>query len=261
MDSFILAVCVTCLASILQGITGFGAGLISMGVLSSIWSVPQATAVMIPLAVSLNLSLILQNYLEINLSLIKWILAGIPLGVIIGVSSLELLPETTLKTLLGLALLASVVNALVRDHTPRDHPPRDHPALPSLLAGVSAGVLGSALSAAGPPLLIYANLQGWKRDLFRAQLSVLFMTSSLLALIGLSVRGLIHLESLSISIRLTPGVLLGSWLGVKLGTYLPQHIFQRLVLGLLMLLSAQFLTASIYYHTSFRGAVIIRPSR
>lgn len=240
MNSFFLAVSITCFASTLQGVAGFGAGLISMGFLSSIWSVPQATAVMIPLVTLLNTSLIVQHYNNINLLSLKWIIIGIPLGVLVGIYSLETLSETVLKILLGLALLASVINTLVRDR-----PQRDYGKCPSLLAGTCAGIFGSAFSTAGPPLLIYATLQGWNKEKFRAQLAVLFMTSSSFTLIGLSIRGQISLDTLSTSLSLTPGVLLGSLFGVKIGVFLPQKVFQYLVLGLLTFLAAKFLINAI----------------
>jgi uncharacterized protein len=240
MDSLLLAIGVTCFAACLQGVAGFGAGLISMGVLASVWSVPKATAIMLPLGVLLNVSLIIQRRQTVELSSLKWVFIGLPLGVFFGVHLLEVVAEKTLKLLLGLALCASVVNTVIND---RKH--RGYSSLLAFIAGTFAGMSGSAFSASGPPILIYANLQGWDRDLYRAQLSALFMTSSLLALIGLSIGGQVDVSTLSISLTLTPGVLLGSFIGTHLGSSLPQSIFRYLVLGLLIALSARFLFNSL----------------
>ena len=211
-----------------------------MGVLASVWSVPKATAIMLPLGVLLNVSLIIQRRQTVELSSLKWVFIGLPLGVFFGVHLLEVVAEKTLKLLLALALCASVVNTVIND---RKH--REYSSLVAFIAGTFAGMSGSAFSASGPPILIYANLQGWDRDLYRAQLSALFMTSSLLALIGLSIGGQVDVSTLSISLSLTPGVLLGSLIGTHLGSSLPQSIFRYLVLGLLIALSARFLFNSL----------------
>ena len=240
MSSLLLAVSVTFVAATLQGITGFGAGLISMSVLSSIWSVPQATAVMIPLAVLLNLTLMVKQYTKVNVSSLKWILTGIPIGVMIGILCLEALPETGLKAMLGAALLASVINKLLRQPTRREYG-----RLTRLIVGTCAGITGSALSAAGPPLLIFANLEGWSKDQFRAQLAVLFVSSALLTLICLSLRDQVNLETLSMSLSLTPGVIVGSLLGAQLGTILPRKLFNSCVLITLITLSARLLINAI----------------
>ena len=236
MTSLIFAIGVTFFASTLQGIAGFGAGLISMGLLSMIWTIPQATSVMIPLGLLLNLSLIVQQRQYLSVSTLTWIFIGLPLGVFIGIYSLETLPDTQLKILLGLALLASVINTLAQGQRSITFG-----MVSQLITGVCAGVTGAALSSPGPPILILANLSGWQRDRFRANLSLLFGTCALLSLIGLLMREQVTFNTLSTSLALAPGVITGSVIGVKLGTHLPQRSFRRVVLVLLTLLAAKFL--------------------
>ena len=238
-ESLFLAMTVTFTASCLQGIAGFGAGLISMGALASIWSVPFATAVMLPLGVILNLSLMIQRHQTVELTSLRWVFIGLPVGVILGLFLLESVSESFLKQLLGLALGISAVNTMMPNHLQRKYG-----RFPALITGTCAGISGTTLSASGPPILIYANLLGWNRDLYRAQLSVLFLTCSSLALIALSVRGQVNLTTLSLSLSLTPTVLIGSIVGATLGSWLPQRVFRLFVQCLLILLSARFILRS-----------------
>ena len=235
-EPLLLAMAVTFTASCLQGIAGFGAGLISMGALASIWPVPFATAVMLPLGVILNLSLMIQRRQIVELRSIKWIFIGLPFGVILGVLLLESVSDRFLKQLLGMALGISAVNTMISNHKHLTHG-----RFLAWLTGTCAGLTGATLSASGPPILIYANLLGWNRDLYRAQLSVLFLTCSSLALIGLSIRGQVNLTTLIISLSLTPTVLIGSIVGAKLGSLLPQRVFGLFVQCLLIVLSARFI--------------------
>ena len=238
-ESLLLAMAVTFIASCLQGIAGFGAGLISMGVLASIWSVPFATAVMLPLGVILNLSLMIQRRQKIELTSLRWVLIGLPFGVMIGVYLLESVSESLLKQFLGLALGISAINKMIPNHKQRQYG-----TTPALITGLCAGISGATLSASGPPILIYANLLGWNRDQYRAQLSALFLTCSSLALIALSMRGQVNLTSLSVSLSLTPTVLIGSMIGGQLGSKLPQRLFSLFVLCLLIALSLRFILRS-----------------
>ena len=112
-ESLLLALTVTFTASCLQGLAGFGAGLISMGALASTWSIPFATAVMLPLGVILNLSLMIQRRHTVELTSIRWIFIGLPFGVILGVFLLESVSDGFLKQLLGLALGISAVNTMM----------------------------------------------------------------------------------------------------------------------------------------------------
>lgn len=236
MEHYLFAIYVTFGAAALQGIIGFGSGLISMGMLSMLMPVSMATAVLCPLGCLISGSLTLQHRAHLQLKSISPLLWGIPLGIILGLLTLESLSETLLKGLLGIALLASVINRLVGSTTI----PQLHPSV-GVLMGTLAGITGTAFSASGPPVLIFANLSGWSRDHFRANLSFVFWFCGILAIIGLSLRGVITLETLYLSATLCPGVLFGSFLGARLGNLIPQRLFQQLALLLLTLLALRFL--------------------
>jgi uncharacterized membrane protein YfcA len=233
MDTLSAAIIVAC-AGFLQGVTGFGAGLVSMGLLSLMWPISHATAVMSPVGLALTLSLLARQRRAVNRAEVSRLLLGLPIGIIVGVLSLEHLSDPPLKLALGLALLFAVLNAVWGREA----------RLPSWIApiaGALAGFTGASLSSPGPPVLIYATLSGWSKDSFRANLAALFFTSNLLAFTGLSLRGMINTETLKVSVFLIPCVALASLLGASLGDKLPQALFKRMVLVLLGSLSARFL--------------------
>ena len=235
MQDIGLAMMITMMASATQGVAGFGGGLISMSLLSMLWPVPFATAVLCPLGIMRNLTVMWRLKDHLKPKLILPILIGLPFGVALGIMSLELLSEVILKAVLGVALLATVLNAVLGRSL------REPPRALGPLVGILSGATGAALSSPGPPAIIYATLCGWPRDTFRAQLSIIFGAASAMSLIGFALRGVLTFETLTASAYLLPGLIFSSALGVKLGGRLPQTRFRRLVLCLLTALAARFL--------------------
>ena len=225
----------------LQGIVGFGSGMVSMSLLSLIWPVAQATAILNPLGLVLSGSLLWQQRQALSLKIIKPSIIGLPFGVMIGLLALTNLPETYLKLLLGCTLLLAVINNVWRKQK-NDIKPSP---LYGFVAGVFSGICGVSVSASGPPILVYATLAGWNKTLFRANLAAFFFSASITACIGLMSKGFLTLETLKMTFFLIPVVLLGSKVGFHLGQRLPQVHFTRFTLALLTLLALRFIISGI----------------
>jgi len=213
------------LASVIQGITGFGSGLVSMALLPLIWSIPHAVGVLSPIGVILTIMLTYKLRSHIQLKEVTPLLLPMPIGVLGGVWILEHWPNIWMKAFLG-TILIIYVSASGRLGRAKLSP---HP-LAAGLAGLIGGVCGGAFSASGPPVLIYATAVGWSRDKFRANLQVFFMSTAILGLFGFINLGLITRETLPITASCLPGVLLGGLFGNHLATRLPQEKFRKIVM-------------------------------
>ena len=236
MDELTIAISSIFFASCLQGMIGFGAGLVSMSLISLIWPITYATAVLNPLGFALNVSLIWQNRRSVSLKSISPLLIGVPIGICVGLQALHQLDEAHLQLMLSLALLIAVYHTLYGGHSTKKAG-----RLAGGCVGVLSGLCGVSVSSAGPPVLVYASFAGWDQSQYRANLCVFFGVTSLLSCIGLSWSGLITVESLSITAMLIPVALLGSVVGYRLGALISPLFFTRLTLALLQVMALRLI--------------------
>ena len=223
-------------ASTVQGITGFGSGLVSMALLPLLWSIPHAVGVLSPMGVILTIMLTYKLRDHIQFQEIKHLLLPMPLGILGGMWVLEHWPNSWMKAFLGGILIVYVLSASKLGQVQW----AKHPA-PAACAGLLGGVCGAAFSAAGPPILIYASLVGWQRDQFRANIQVFFMSTAILGCLGLINLGLINDQTLPTTAVCLPGILAGGLLGNRLATRLPQEEFRKLVMAGLLVMGAIYL--------------------
>lgn len=240
MDHIVFASIAVFFASTVQGIIGFGAGLISMSLLSIIWPIKTATAVMNPIGICLSFSLFYAQRNIIQQRLIYPLLIGLPGGIWLGLLILKDLPNFYLKIVLAVTLLITVCYRLSGALVPRRLPKTI-----GVFVGFCSGIIGASLNTAGPPALIYASLSGWPKNYFRANLSLFFLVSSLISCIGLIYHNLIDLLTLKISLILLPCMFIGSRIGLILGNHLSQLYFHRLTIVFLTLLALRFLSSVI----------------
>lgn len=225
MSENLFPIIVTALAALVQGCLGFGGGLISMAILSLLWEVKDATAAMAPVGlIMVSLLCIKLRHSMTPRELIPLFVA-IPVGVFGGVYALGSLPSPLLKSLLGLTLIIFVLHS---SRKTASRPQKDNRRF-AAAAGALSGFTGAALNAAGPPVLIYASITGWQKDKFRANLQLIFLVIAVLAVSGLAMGGFFSTASLTLSLKLLPGVLGGALVGTWISRLIPQETFKKAV--------------------------------
>ena len=240
MDELTIAVSAVFFASCLQGMIGFGAGLVSMSLITLIWPIAFATAVMNPLGFALNMSLAWQNRRNVFLKRVSPLLIGVPIGIYVGLQALHHLDEAHLQLILGTALLIAVAHTQWGGSSTRS--------IGSFVVGcvgVLSGLCGVSVSSAGPPVLVYASFAGWDQSQYRANLSVFFGVTSLLSCVGLTWSGLITTDSLSMTVVLIPVALLGSVAGYRLSALISKVLFTRLTLALLLIMALRLILTAL----------------
>ena len=84
---------VTALAALVQGCLGFGAGLLSMAILSLVWEVRDATVIMAPVGWLMVASLVVKLRKDTTPRALIPIFTAIPIGVFGGIYALDVLPR------------------------------------------------------------------------------------------------------------------------------------------------------------------------
>ncbi len=228
-------------AGFTQGVSGFGAALVAMPLLTLFLDVKTAAPLCMLNGLLITLFLSLQLKRHIDWAKIRPLFFGCIPGIFIGVWLLKGTESEVLKFLLGgLIILYSIyrLNWKVQEARLKSRW--------AYLAGFASGVIGGAFSAGGPPSIIYVSLTGWKKDEIKATLSIFFFTTGLITSAAHAVSGLITMTVLgyfSVSFLFTcAGVYTGSLLynRIKQETYIRIMLLLLIALGAMMIVSAGF---------------------
>ncbi len=219
--------------SVIFGITGFGAALLT---------IPLAThLVPLPFALALYVLMDLANAFRIGFEnprhalRAEWtrLVPTIVLGTVAGVTLLVSLPRQAATLALGLFVLAFALYGLARH-------PEARAAIGAgwaYVAGFAGGVTSTLFGAGGPPYAIYLSQRGLTKEQYRATLGLATLSSiSLRALAFLLTGLLLDLQVWICAVAVVPAGLAGLWAA--------GHLFRRLSRDALMRAVALMLLAS-----------------
>ena len=195
----LLASIVVAAGALVQGSIGFGAGVLAAPLLLLI----DAHLVPGPVLLSgfvLTALVALRERATVDVRGVAWALVGRLPGTALGVFALLWVPARELATLCGVLMLIGVALSAsrIRIDTTRTN---------LIGAGIASGVMGTMTSMGGPSIaLMYQHAEGPK---LRGTMSVYFLFSGAMSLIGLVSAGLFGERELMATLPLLPGVLVG----------------------------------------------------
>jgi uncharacterized membrane protein YfcA len=147
-----------------------------------------------------------------RLERIRWMIAGTVVGMPLGILFLMSSPGAWLNLFFGVLLVFTCVYSLV-PHLSRH---RWHPLYLGLPCGVASGFLSGAFSSGGPPAVAFMTTQQFDRLRYVASMQAMFVVSSSLRVISLTVIGAYQRELLAYSaagmVAMAGGSVLGVWL-------------------------------------------------
>ncbi len=215
-----------------------GAGVIAVPLLALMISIPQATALMLPLLLIMDARTIGYYRKHIEIAELKKMIPAAILGITIGGLLLGTLSTSLLQLLLGtlcilFALWQSVLPYLSRFKQAAS------------FWSLTSGITSTLIHAGGPPINIYLLSKQLPKLVWLATASVFFGVMNTVKIIPYTLLGQWNKELLLISIALIPV----AFIGIKLGHVIQQRIsekrfseFSRLLLGFsgILLLSKAF---------------------
>jgi uncharacterized membrane protein YfcA len=227
-------------AGLLQGLTGFGAALVAVPLLSLFLDMKLVVPLCTLHGVTITLYLSWQLRRSLSLKKIGPLLLGCVPGVVFGVTLLKYADPVAMKLMLGVMVTAFAVYALLS----RQLVERNLRPFWAYVAGFATGAITSAFSAGGPPTIIYTTLAGWSKDTIKATLSGFFLCAGLLAsgshlLAGLTTSTVARYYAITL-----PFVLLGVWIGSRYYQRINHKLYLKIVfcclaiMGLVLAVSA-----------------------
>ena len=225
----ILGILIIFTAAMTQGATSFGFSLIALPLLGMM--IPLQVAVPILMIYSLILNSMILYSIRRHVQLKKILLLVIfgMVGTPFGVQLLKVLEENTLKMMVGIIIvLVAGVNLTGYHFTVKNEKAAFIP------VGLASGLLNGSVSFGGPPIVLFLNNQRVAKQIFRGNLTLYFWIINLFSIPTYFLSGLITQEVGIYSLYLLPGLILGTFLGIRIGNRVNEALFKRVSMSLIM---------------------------
>ncbi len=217
------------MAVIIRAIFGFGDVLVSVPILTLIIGPREAVPLMGLVGATNALIILIRERRGVHWRPVRYLLMASVVGIPLGAWSLAVLPERWIAVALGLVLIGYCTWALAGRRVVRLHSPRW--AWPF---GFGAGLMGGAVAATGPPIVVYSSTQGWSPAEMRATMQGFFLPNGILILGSHLVGGLWTPSILATYVLTLPLIAVALPLGARLGGRLSAPRFEQLTLLLLL---------------------------
>ncbi len=224
-------------AAYTQGVTGFGFGIVAMALLPLFGDARQASVLIGVLSLASTVTVFWSVRTCLHWRDMVYPLAGMAVGVPLGVYALTVLDEQSARRFVALVVLFAALQVSSSRLRPRGHIASGW----GTLAGVIGGVLGGAFGMGGPPVIAYATMQDWDGGRYKAMLCSYFTISNAYRLVLLISAGLITKPLILTGAAALPALFLGSYVGILTFGRLSRETFRKAVAATLVVLALTLL--------------------
>lgn len=233
--TYLLFMLIVAVSFIIEGLVGFGGNLIALPLANTY--LPMRVAVPALTIVSLLIAIVrvIQQWHAISRTDYLKIMAGMLIGLPIGMLLLGYLPEQMLKMFLGIAMIIVGIKGLydIFRGTKKDATLKNK--YPLLLALLLGGILQGAFACGGPFVVIYATAILKDKASFTATLFAIWLTTNSLITIKDFFVGNLTAEVLLLVLAAIPAIIIAlaisSWISKKLDG----EKFSSVVYGILII--------------------------
>jgi len=216
-------------ASLLQGATGIGFGVIAGPIL--LFVLNSASAIQVSIIQSLVIALVLAPsvYRNIDRSVLKLLVYGSCVGIPLGIFVFIRIDVETLKLLAGVSVGFMALTTAGVFEKLKGESGRNTRSGTAIGVGVVSGAMSSSLGMPGPVPAAWMIASGCSKAVTRATILVLFVPSYSAALLLQAFTPGISYEGLSWSLQLLPATILGVFSGKLLEPRISEHMFKRII--------------------------------
>jgi len=230
LSLWLLGAAIIAAACFVQGLAGFGIGLVSLAFLPFLMS-PQHAIVLITIYAAVFIVIIFVPLRhDFTMHGMTELMVGSILATPAGVWLLAALPPDLLKRLIGLVLLAIVALEWLGLY-----PERLRGRGWGFGAGLAAGVLGGAIGTPGPPVILYAAAQDWSTRTVKANIQAFLIVNQAVILVGYWWAGLLDREVWRLTWLYAVPAVIGLVAGMFLFTRLDRGRFRQVVFAVLFI--------------------------
>lgn len=244
MSHYVLLFVATFIAYFVKGITGFGNTLV-MGSLFS-FMVPNKVTTPTDLIISIptNMYMAWRERKDISLKVVIPLSLMMLVGIIPGTFLLEVGSDWLLKFILGIVVVGMGFEMLTRKTASTNT--KQKPAY-LVTIGVVSGVM-AGLYGIGALLVAYISRTTGTRSQFRANICCVFLVENIFRIITYSIRGILTKEILLLVLFLSPAVILGLLLGIKVDSKMKEDVVKKSIIALLIVSGLALCLKSSLFH-------------
>ncbi|WP_309498366.1 sulfite exporter TauE/SafE family protein [Sulfurovum sp.] len=181
----ILVMAVVFLATFIRSAFGFGEALVAVPLLALIMPIEIAAPVAVLVSITVSLVAVAQDWRHVHFRSAGLLFVSTCLGIPIGLWLLSAVPESAVKTVLAIVIIAFSAFFLLNKSQVALKSDKLAPVF-----GFVAGILGGAYGMNAPPLVAFGTLRRWPPQQFRATLQGYFLPASIVVMIGYWATGL-----------------------------------------------------------------------
>ena len=235
-DPVLATLAIVLAAALVHSIFGFGSALVAMPLLTIVLGIELATPLVAFVALVVTVVMLWGSFRDIEVRAAWKLIVASAVGIPVGILVIRVAPASFVKAVLGVLLIAFSVYNVFKPKLPTLHGERW-----VYLFGFAAGVLGGAYNTNGPPVVLFGALKKWSPQQFRATIQGFFLPSSILICASHGVGGLWTGRVFELFAWSLPVLLVGLFVGLRLGRRIPPQRFQRVLYGALVVLGALLL--------------------
>lgn len=219
--------------SFVQGVSGFGFGLVAMGILPIFFTIKDSTLLVMSLTLFLSFNIFLKMYKHIEVKSLVFILSAALIGRFGSFFILSAYGDMDfLKSSLGFFLIGMVIYLFFNKE--KEASSRWlNPVVPIIL-GLMGGFIGGIFAVGGPFFVLYFMMLYKNKHKYNANLQTTFVCTSLFSLILHGSHGDIQPAFFLYFLVGLCSVFIGSTLGLKWFEKLSRPLIQKLAMGVVL---------------------------
>lgn len=224
------------LGGFVQGLSGFGAVLISLPLLAVFLDIKTVIPLVALAAQAMALIQLIQLRRHFEWKTVLPLVGSAFPGVLVGVFFLKRFDKSLIHLTLGIILIAySLYRLFYRTDI---NGLRNRWAY---LFGFLGGCLGGAFGAAGPPIILYTSLNSWSKDKKKVTLQGYFVLSGFVIILAHALVGLSTVTTAKLFGASLPMIILGSYAGSFFYGRIPEAGYHQMMLILLIALGVMMI--------------------
>lgn len=224
MDLFI-SLFILIFAASVQGATGFGFSLVAVPLLSFVMPLTRIVPILVLYSLILNVIVFTKLKGHVDKKKITLLVTMGMVGIPIGVYILRFVHEDYIKFVVGILVM---ISSMAMFFNFKAHFKNQF--LTYGTVGLISGILNGSSSLSGPPVILMLSNEGVNKQDFRKTLATNFMVLNIITIPMLLLQGVITTKILTSSVLRLPGMLLGVYIGLKIGHMIPEKIFRKITL-------------------------------
>lgn len=226
--NLILAIIIGFFSTLIQSLTGFGLSIVSTPLFLMVYDTKQVVLILQLICVVINVFFTLMLRKNIDKRFLVILFIGSIIGQPVGLFIFQFAPNNILKMFVSLVILFFLIIMQLNKSKIIETTKK------TLVAGFLSGILTTAVSMGGPPLILYLANANRDKISMRATCIAYFAITNVSAIIIFLLGNTDFTFAFEQTIYLLPFCFVGLWLGNKLFPYLSQKMFNRLIFVMLL---------------------------